>query len=815
MATEMPRKTTRSFTEATTTELRRECDPTIFSFKSTEEVAPLEGTIGQKRAVEAMQFGLNVKTKGFNLYASGPTGVGKTSTVMNYIKEKAKKEPVPRDWCYVHNFIDPDRPLAIALPTGRSKQFAKDMEDLIESARAEIPKAFEGKEYEERKTHIAAEFEAAREKGFGEIEARAATRGFAVDITTAGILTIPLIKGKPLRRDDFSSLSEEQRQEIQHAGEELQSEINDILAGIRRAEKEAKQKILDLDKEIALFSIGHLLQDLRERYEDCSKVLTYLDQVEKDIVDNIDDFRMPERPQAAMIPGLEGLQRQASFDRYKVNVLVNNSELDGAPVVLELNPSYYNLMGKTEYRAQFGAMSTDFSMIKPGALHRANGGYLVLQALDLLISPMAWDAIKRAIRSEEMVIELMGEQYRAIPATTIKPEPIPLDVKIIIIGNPYIYMLLYSRDEDFRELFKVKADFNVEMDRTDDHIQRYASFIAARVKESNLKHFDPTGVARVVEYGSWLADDQIKLSTRFMDIGDLISESSYWAEAEGASLVSALHVDKALDHKKFRSNMIEAKIQELIERDIYLIQTDKAVAGQINALSIIGLGDYYFGRPSRITAKTHLGTKGVINIEREIDLSGPSHSKGVLILANYLAGMYATDKPLTISASLTFEQSYEGVDGDSASSTELYALLSVLADVPIKQSLAVTGSVNQRGEIQPIGGVNRKIEGFFDVCKARGLTGEQGVLIPIQNMTNLMLKHEVIDAVREGKFHIYPVKTIDEGIEILTGVEAGVRRDDGTFPEGTIHYLVNQKLTTMANIAKEFAAHEEERKEAA
>lgn len=804
------KKVTRSIPEVSVESLRREADPAMFKFSSTEEVEPLVGTIGQDRAIEAIQFGLGIKTKGFNLYAAGPPGVGKTSTVKSYVQMRAKKEPVPDDWCYVNNFSDADRPLAISLPPGRSREFAKDMDELINSAREEIPKAFESKEYEERKAHIANEFEAEREKGLAEIEKKAEDRGFAVDVTTAGIITIPLLKGRPLRREEFGLLPEDQRKEIQEAGEELQSEINEVLTRIRRLEKEAKHKVQELDKEIALFSIGHLLQELRGKYGSFPKVLTYLDQVEKNIVENLDDFRITEKP-AAPIPGLEAFQRPVTFDRYKVNVVVNNSDLEGAPVVFELNPSYYNLVGKTEYKAQFGAMSTDFSMIKAGALHKANGGYLLVNVLDVLLNPLAWDVLKRTLRSEEIRIELMGEQYRAIPASTIKPEPVPLDVKVILIGNPRIYMLLYHLDEDFRELFKIKADFNVEMDRTGEDTQKYASFISARQREAKLKPFDPSGVARIVEYGSWLAGDQKKLSTRFMDIGDMISEASYWAEATNSSpLVSSEHVEKAIDHKKYRSNMVEAKVQELINRDIVMIQTDGSVTGQINALSVMSVGDYDFGRPSRITAKVHLGKKGVVDIEREVDQSGPSHSKGVLILANYLASMYANDKPLSISASLTFEQSYGGVDGDSASSTELYTLLSALSEVPIRQNLAVTGSVNQRGEVQPIGGVNRKIEGYFDICNARGLTGDQGVLIPIQNVDNLMLKKEVIDAVKEGKFHVYPVKYINEGIEILTGVEAGERQEDGTYPEGTIHYLVNERLKRMADTLRAYEAFDEE-----
>ena len=784
--------------------LRKVCDPSIFKFGSTDEVEPLEGTVGQARALEAIEFGLGIKTKGFNLYASGPLGVGKTSTVKAYIQRRAKDEPVPDDWCYVNNFVDPDRPLAISLPAGHSREFAKHMDELIEGAREEIPRAFESKEYEERKSRISNDFEAEKEKGFGEIEKKAEEHGFAVDITPSGIATLPLRKGRPLRREEFGLLPESERKEIQIAAEGLQSEINEVLSRIRRTEKEAKQKVQELDKETSLFAIGHLLEDLRDSYKDHAKVIAYLGEIEKDIIENLNDFRVTEKPVMAL-PGLEALQKQPTFDRYKVNVVVNNSELEGAPVDFELNPSYYNLTGKTEYKATFGAMSTDFTLIKAGAFHRANGGYLLVNVLDLLMSPLAWDMLKRALHSEEIRIELMGEQFRAIPASTIKPEPIPLNVKVVLVGSPRIYMLLYQMDEDFRELFKVKADFNIEMDRTDEHMLSYASFVSSRVREAKLKPFDPSGVAKIVEYGSWLAGDQKKLSTRFMDIGDIASEASYWATADnGSETVNAGHVDRAVEHKRFRSNMIEAKTQELIERDIVMIKTEGEVVGQINALSIISLGDYYFGRPSRITGKVHLGKRGVVDIEREISMSGPSHSKGVLILANYLASMYATDKPLSMSASLTFEQSYEGVDGDSASSTELYTILSALSGLPIKQNMAVTGSVNQHGEIQPIGGVNRKIEGFFDVCKARGLTGEQGVLIPVQNLDNLMLKNEVVEAVEAGRFHIYPVRTIDEGIEILTGVEAGVRAEDGIFPEGTVHYLANERLKEMAEKLKAY-----------
>jgi lon-related putative ATP-dependent protease len=785
-------------------DLREYCDPNIFHFETTEEVPPLVGTIGQERGVKAIEFALSIKTPGFNLYVAGLPGTGKNSTIRSYVQKFAETERVPSDWCYVYNFADPVRPIAISLPPGMGRVFAKDMDELIESCKVEIPRAFESEEYERRRSKILSKFQEEREVAFTEIQKDAKEKGFAVQLTTAGIVTIPLVRGKPISPEEFAELPEKAKSELQSKSEVLQSEIRDALKRIRNLEKEARNKVDELDKEIALFAIGHLLEDLKEKYKEYPKVVKHLDAVEQDIIEHLEDFKPTEQKSEISVPGLEFLQKPPIFNRYKVNVLVNNSQLKGAPMVVEPNPTYYNLFGKLEYKAEFGAMVTDFSMIKPGAIHRANGGYLILQALDLLLNPFSWEALKRTIRSREARIENIGEQYRAVPAATLRPEPIPVNLKVILIGNPFIYHLLYYLDEDFKRLFKVKADFDTQMERNKEHIDRYAAFISARCRGLGLRHFDKTAVAKVVEYGSWLAGDKKKLSTRFMEIADLISEASFWAAQNGNKHVTAKDVQNAIEAKTFRSNMIEEKIQELIKESVILIDTEGAIEGQINGLSVIDLGDYAFAKPSKITARVGLGKAGVINIEREAKMSGRIHNKGVMILAGYLNGKYAHDKPLTLSASLTFEQLYEEVEGDSASSAELYALLSCLAGVPLRQDLAVTGSVNQHGEIQPIGGVNWKIEGFFDICKARGLTGTQGVIIPRQNIKNLMLKEEVVKAVEEKKFHIYAISTIDEGIELLTGKEAGKRRPDGTYPEGTINYLVDKRLKELAEALKEY-----------
>jgi len=786
--------------------LKGTVEPTFFKFKSTADVEPLIGTIGQQRAVGALEFGTGVQTQGYNIYAAGPVGTGKETTVKSFIQETAGKQAPPNDWAYVYNFKDKDEPLVITLPPGKAIEFAKDMTELIEGAKNEIPRAFESEEYDQRRTQILNKFQEDRDKALTEMQKKAAEEGFAVEITTAGIVTIPLVKGKPIKRDVFAKLNEKQRKQMQDKEEKVQEKINELLRRLRQEEKDAKGEVKELDKEIALFAIGHFLEEIHAKYSQFPKISEYLQAVEKDIIAHLKDFK--GKAKEAAIPGLELMTRRPSFERYQVNVLVNNSDGKGAPVIFEENPNYYNLFGKIEYQPELGAAVTNFSMIKSGAIHRANGGYLIVRAYDLLTNIFSWQALKRTLQQQEIKVENMAEQFRAIPVTTIRPEAIPLNVKIVILGSPYIYMLLWYLDEDFRKLFKVKADFNTDMERNDEQIEKYAQFISSQVQNKKLKHFAPSAVAKIVEFGSWLAADQQKLSTRFQEIGDAVSEASYWASQNGNEYVTASDVQNAVEHKVFRSNMIEEKIQDAIKRNTYFIDTTGAKVGQANGLSVMSIGDYMFGKPSRVTATVGMGRKGVINIEREVKLGGPIYNKGVMILSGYLEGKYGGERPLTLNCSLTFEQEYGGIEGDSASSTELYTILSSLANVPLRQDIAITGSVNQMGEVQPIGGVNAKIEGFFRTCKEKGLTGSQGVMIPESNIKNLMLKDEIIKAVKEGKFHIWAAKTIDEGIELLTGKQAGGKQADGTYPVGTIHHLVDKKLARLAEGIRKFTTGE-------
>ena len=794
-------------TEVPADELRRHCDPSVFPFETTDEIEPLEGTVGQNRGVSAISFGIDIKTPGFNLYISGPTGTGRSSTALASVTEQAKGEPVPNDLCYVNNFKDPDSPKAIVLPAGMGCSLVKDMEELIGAARREIPRAFESENYEKRRNDIIGNMQQERTRLFNDLQASAQELGLAIEMTQMGIVTVPVMHGKPLSREDFERLPQDQKDEIEKHSAQLQEVIQQNLTKARKMEKESNERIEQLDREIALFAVGHLLDELNEKYRDFKEVHDHLRQVRDNIMDNLEDFKDKGKARAE-IPGLEGLLPEPSFDRYTVNLVVDNEEQQGAPVIMENNPTYYNLIGRVDFRARLGALTTDFTQIKAGAIHRANGGYLVLQALDVLMQPVSWDALKRTLRAGEVRLENIAEHYGLIPTSTLKPAPVPINVKVILIGSPWIYHLLYALDEDFRKLFKVKADFDVEMKRSDEHIRRYASFIAARVKDAGLKPFHKSGVARVVEHGSRLIEDKEKLSTRLIEIADIVSEASYWAKERGNDLVMAKDVQKAIDEKEYRSNLVEEKTQEFIEEGMLMIDTDGAQTGQINSLSVYAIGDYAFGRPSRLTCRTYIGRGGVMNIERETKMSGPIHDKGTLIAGAYLAGKYAQDKPLPLGASLTYEQLYEGIEGDSASSTELYALLSSLAEIPISQGIAVTGSVNQNGEIQPIGGVNYKIEGFHAVCKARGLTGGQGVIIPHQNVRNLMLKEEVVEVIRNGEFHIWPVKTIDAGIEILTGVSAGEADESGRYPKDSVHGRVARKLDEYARTLKEFTTPE-------
>jgi len=789
--------------------LRNECKAENLNFNDTSELEPLNGIIGQERAVKAMEFGLKIDLHGYNIYMSGRTGTGKTSYAVNYIKQVSQKRKTPDDWCYVYNFNNPNQPLAINLPAGKAKEFKNDMDRLVRVMVADISKAFDSTDYEKEKAEIIKVFQKKKNELLEALNNDAEMQGFKVKATNAGVYFLPIIEGKVINEQDFSELDGDTRHEITEKSNELQIKTMEIIRKIKAIEKQAEEKVDEWEKKIALFAIGTHINELKEKYKSNSRIVEYLDKVQEDVLKNLNEFReeeVHEKQHNVWFPFLR--KSIAPTEKYKVNVLVDNSELKGAPVIVDYNPTYYNLMGKVEYESEFGTAVTDYTMIKPGLFHMANGGYLILQAKDVLGNIHSWEAIKRVLKTKKIVIENIKEQAGLATYSTIKPEPVPVDIKVVLVGNEYLYQLLYEFDEDFRKLFKIKVDFDDEMERTKENIHKLARFICSFCQKEGIPHFHRTGVAEVVEYGSRLVEDQQKLTTRFIDIVELLSEASTWAKIEGSGLVTGEHVKKAIREKTYRSNKNDNKLLQLIKDGTLMIDTEGAVVGQVNGLSILDMGDYYFGKPTRITAATFIGESGIVNIEREVHMSGTSHSKGVLILSGYIGQKYAQEIPLALSASLCFEQLYGGIDGDSASSAELYAILSSLADVPVKQGIAVTGSVNQKGEIQPIGGATRKIEGFFELCKARGFTGEQGVIIPYQNIRNLVLNYEVIEAVKEGKFHIYAVRNIDEGIEILTGVKAGKKKKDGTYPKGTINYLVYEKLKKFARTVAQFNREE-------
>lgn len=781
--------------------LRRVCDPDTLGFETTHELAPVIGTVGQDRALQALDFGLEISSEGYNLFVTGAPGTGRSTTVLSRVRDMARSMPRGDDWCYVHNFADSYRPHAISLPAGMARQFAHDMDGLIEACKTEIPKVFDDDRYQQQRQQIINELERRRQALYEDLEGRARRLGLTVQFSPAGILTLPVTEGRPMTPEEYQALPDAVRAELRNRGEALQGDLVNFLQAVRDLERDTAERLQRLDKQSVLFAVGHLVRQLTERYADHPKVVEHLEAVQADIVENHAAFR-PQPPQER--PPLPFPRVEDPFSRYRVNVLVDRSGESGAPVVDEFNPTYYNLMGRIDYQAAFGTLSTDFRYIKAGALHHANGGFLVLQARDVLLNPFAYEGLKRALVCREVAMENIGEALSMVPTLTLRPEPIPLNVKVVLIGGHEVFRILYQFDETFRKLFRARADFDTEMERTPENTSIYAGFIRARVDDEGLAHFHKTAVAKVVEYGSRLREHQGRLSTLFGEMASLVSEASYWAKKAGSDLVLAEHVSRAIAAKEFRSSLYRDKLQGIIQEGTVKISTAGTAVGTINGLSVLDTGDYVFGVPSRITARVALGNSGVVNVEREIDLSGKIHSKGVMILSAYLAAKYAYNKPLSLSASLTFEQLYNEVDGDSASSTELYALLSALSGLPLRQDLAVTGSVNQWGEVQAVGGVQYKVEGFYDVCAARGLTGTQGVLIPASNLQHIMLREDVVEAVRAGRFHIYAVATIDQGIELLTGVPAGEAGPDGSYPPGTVNALVDQRLAEFATRLREF-----------
>ena len=778
---------------------RKKCNTKKLDCSTTAELEPLQQIIGQDRAVKALQFGLKMKDGGFNIYVSGQSGTGRKTTILSFLQAKAKDMPVPPDWCYVNNFKDPNQPNVLKLPAGKGKSFSDDMEKFTDDVKKELQKAFESEDYAQKRTSNVKKFDDEKAKLWAEINQKANEAGFVLQRSPIGIAITPVINGQPIPDEQFTALPPKIREQIRTRREALQEDFRSAFRQFRDLDKNAEDAIEKFNKEVATFAMDHLLEVLLEKYGDIDEVKDFLSSVKNDILDNLATILTAGQPQQQ--PALPFLMPGAASDptgSYKVNLIVDNSELKGAPVIIERSPTQPHLFGLVQKEARFGALITDYTMIRGGSAHKANGGFLVIPVEDLLGDPIAWDSLKKTITSRKLTVEDIAQRLGYVATKTLTPEPIPFDTKVILVGSPDLYYALYQYDRDFREIFKVKADFDTSMERNEDNVKMYASFMCTLCTKEKIKHLDASGIAAVIEYSSRLAEDQDKLSTWFAQISDIIKEAAYYADEDSSEYMTNKHIEKALEEKLYRSNLIEQKLEMMIEEGTILVDTTGEKVGQINGLSVMGLGDFSFGKPSRITVSVGVGKRGIIDIEREAQMGGPIHTKGVQILSGFLNDRYAKEFPLSLTSRLVFEQSYSGVEGDSASSTELYGLLSALSGKPIKQHFAVTGSVNQKGEVQAIGGVNEKLEGYFQLCKARGLDGEHSVMIPASNVKHLMLKQEVVDAIKEGKFHIYPVSTIDEGIEVLTGVPAGTLSKVGKYPDGTINRLVQDRLTDMA-----------------
>ncbi len=787
--------------------LYRRCDPDALPFDTTADIEPLADVVGQPRAVAALQFGVGIGHEGFNVFVLGAPGMGRHALVRRFLEDQAKHRPVPQDLCYVHNFEQPHKPRVLCLPAGTGVALRDDMRELVEDLRAALPAMFESEEYQTRRHVLEEEMKERPEQAFADLNHRARERGFAMLRTPVGLVFAPLQPGKEevIEPDAFKQLPEDERKRLQTEIESLQTDVQKILRQMPRWERELRDAVRKLDREVTDNAVAHQIDEIRAKYAALPAVIAYLDSVQADVIDNAGDFVGQGEPQ----PGAEGGQSpdgQPPLRRYRVNVLIDHSASPHGPIVYEDNPTFTNLVGRVEYIAQMGALVTDFNLIKPGALHQANGGYLLLEARKVLGQPYAWEALKRALQSHQVRIEALGQALGLVSTVSLEPEPLPLDTKVALIGEPLLYYLLCAYDPEFSQLFKVVADLDDRMPWDDAGLPDYARLIATLAKRRGLRPLSRGGAARVIEHGARMADDQARLSMFQEGLDNLLCEADWQAARGAADVIDAPHVQQAIDAQVYRSDRLRARIHEGILRETILIDVTGAVPGQVNGLSVIQIGNFAFGQPSRITAVVRLGKGDVVDIERQVELGGPLHSKGVLILSGFLGARYAADRPLALSASLVFEQSYGGVDGDSASSAELYALLSAIADLPVRQGLAVTGSVNQRGQVQAIGGVNEKIEGFFDVCRARGLTGDQGVLIPASNVKHLMLRHDVVDAVATGQFNVYPVATVDEGIALLTGVAAGTAGPDGSYPPDSVNGRVAVRLHALGEAARAFQA---------
>ncbi len=776
-------------------QLRKTCDCSVFPFTSTADILPLEGIIGQERAVRALEFGLKINKEGYNIFIAGVTGTGRNSYAKSLVNKVAAEGEKPLDWCYLYNFDNPDQPKAVSFPASKAGEFAKDIDEIISLVKIEIPRILEADDHQKAKTVLLQRIQNQQNDVQNYINKTAKELGFALKSSDKGLVTIPLNgEGKPMEEEEYENLNPEVNEQIEVNSKKLNYLILDAFKNLREFERQVETEIEELEDNTVWQNINQLFSGLTNKYADNPEVIAHLEQVQKDLLKNSKEFKGKEQKSGLELLLLKDVPTKDLFQKYQVNVLINQEKTIGAPVISEANPTYYNMLGRIEYENQMGVLTTDFTKIKPGCLHQANGGYLLLRCKDVLTNPYCWEALKRSLKTEQIQMESLRDQVGLIATSSLKPEPIPLNVKVIMIGSYHEYSVLYHYDEDFRKLFKIMVDFDVEMDRTEEHVYKLARFISDHCEKEHIRHFTKEAVGQIVEYSSRLADSQEKLSTRFNELVEIIYEADTWAGLDHAALVTPEHVKKAIWEKTYRSNKYEKKMHEMIIEGSILIDTAQKVIGQINGLAVMDTGEYAFGKPTKITVNTFLGRKGIINIEREVKMSGAIHDKGVLILSGYVGEKFGKSFPVSFSASICFEQLYHGVDGDSASSAELYTLLSSLAQVPIDQGIAVTGSVNQKGFIQPIGGVNQKIEGFFQVCKAKGLTGQQGVIIPEQNVINLMLDDEVVEAVKDGRFHIYAVKTLEEGIEILTGIPAGKTDEHGDYPWDSVFGRVQQQL---------------------
>ena len=799
--------TTSGARELEAASLRRTHPPETLGFGSTAEVQPLEGPVGQDRAAEAIAFGLEKRMAGYNIFVTGPVGVGKRTALEAQLHKQARERPSPGDRVYLHNFHDPRQPIAVALGNGQGEQLVGDMRRFLEDARRELAAAFESDTYSRRQRELTEPIEREQEAALTELREQAQSNAIALDLTPTGVMTMPLRGGQPITPADFARLPEPVRNRYQTAIEGLGPRIQAFLTAMRGRQREARSRLRALEHEVALFAVGHLIDDLKERYAGCDKLTAWLTSVQEDVIENLAQFQAPPPGEA---PDASATMAQAFFGgveralvRYEVNVLVAHDAGARAPVVVETNPTYANLFGRIEHQGVLGGgFVTDHRMLRPGAVHRADGGYLLLPAAEVLAQPPVWLKLKEVLRAGQIRLENLGEQYALFPTATLTPEPIELDLKVVLVGSPLLYELAYALDEDVRKLFRVKAEFDwrVAWDKTG--AAGYASFLSAQIRSAGLLHFDAGAVARVIEHGGRLAESRDWLSTQFVEIAGLAAEASHWAARESNELVRAEHVERAIEQKVRRSDLIERHLQEMVKEGTLLLDFDGERIGQINGLSVLELSDYTFGRPVRITASAGPGKGALVSIEREAELSGHIHDKGFLTLIGYLRGRYGGERRIAVAANLTFEQSYEHIDGDSAASAELYALLSELAEAPLRQDVAVTGSVNQHGELQAIGGVNEKIEGFYRACSLRELTGTQGVIIPKANVRHLMLSGEVVESVRAGRFHVWSARTVEEGIELLTGIPAGQRGPEVQFPDGTLHARIEERLERWAHMAE-------------